>query len=94
MDLAWPATLPRPEELDAVANLSAALTAALLCMKEQLVNSSDATSVKAYIAQAAPVLSVEQMMREMQTHFMPGIRAAVGAPPPDAAFELTPGGYF
>ena len=74
--------------------LQPALTAALLCMRKALIASADATAIKAYIAQAAPSLTLDQMQRELNTHFMPSIRQSVGAPEPQAAFELTPGGYF
>ena len=74
--------------------LQPAMTAALMCMRKSLLAAADATAVKAYIAQAAPSLTLDQMQRELNTHFMPAIRQAVGAPPPQQAFELTPGGYF
>jgi len=74
--------------------LQPALTAALICMRKTLIASGDATAVKSYIAQAAPTLTLDQMQRELNVHFMPSIRQGIGAPEPQAAFELTPGGYF
>ena len=74
--------------------LQPALCAALICMRESLLSSPDPDTVKAYIAQATPNLTLDQVQRELATNFMPAIREAVGAPPPQQAFELTPGGYF
>ena len=63
-------------------------------MRDSLLNASGADAIKAYLAQAAPLLTLDQMQRELNTNFMPAIRQSVGAPPPQEAFELTPGGYF
>ena len=75
-------------------HLQAALCAALTCMRDSLLSAGEAGAIKAYIAQAAPNLTLDQMQREMNAHFMPAIREGVGAPEPGQAFELTPGGYF
>ena len=74
--------------------LQPALCAALICMRDSLLAAADANAIKAYLAQAAPNLTLDQMQRELNLHFMPAIREAVGAPEPKQAFELTPGGYF
>jgi hypothetical protein len=74
--------------------LQPALCAALICMRDSLLAAADANAIKAYLAQAAPHLTLDQMQRELNLHFMPAIREAVGAPEPKQAFELTPGGYF
>ena len=74
--------------------LQPALCAALICLRNSLLAAADANAIKAYLAQAAPNLTPDQMQRELNLHFMPAIRESVGAPEPKQAFELTPGGYF
>ena len=76
------------------AQLQPALAAALICMRDSLLAAADVNAIKAYLAQAAPNLTLNQMQRELNQNFMADIRESVGAPPPQQAFELTPGGYF
>ena len=68
--------------------LQPALAAALVCMRESLLASGDANAVKAFIASNAPSLTIDQLQRTLNVHFMPAIREAVNAPPPQQAFEL------
>jgi len=74
--------------------LQPALAAALICMRVGLLTCSDVNGVKGYIAAQATSLSIDQMQRALDTHFMAEIRKAVHAPPPQQAFELTPGGSW
>ena len=76
------------------AQLQPVFTASLICMRESLLSAADANAIKAYIATAAPSLTLDQMQRELNQKFMPDIRKQVGAPQVQEAFELTPGGYF
>ena len=74
--------------------LQPALAAALICMREGLMTTGAATAVKANIATQAPLLSIDQMQRALNSNFMADLRQSVGAPPPQQAFELTPGGSW
>ena len=74
--------------------LQPALAVALICMRVGLLTCSDVEGVKGYIAAQATSLTIDQMQRALDTHFMAEIRKAVHAPPPQQAFELTPGGSW
>ena len=83
------------EVAPASADEASALAAAMICMRDALLATSDVNAVKGYIAQAAPNLTIDQMQRTLNTRFMAIIRESVpGAPKAEQAFELTPGGYF
>ena len=63
-------------------------------MRKTLIASGAAWAMYDLTAVASPTLTLDQMQRELNVHFMPSIRQGIGAPEPQAAFELTPGGYF
>ncbi len=75
------------------AQLQPALAAMLICMRDGLMAATDAAAVKAYVGQAAQQLTVSQLQLALEHHFMAEVRKSIGAPPPDQALSLTPGGY-
>lgn len=73
--------------------LQPAFAAALISMREGLLTSTDAASLRVQVRHGAQQLTVTQLQRTLATHFMADVRARLDAPPPERALELAPGGY-
>uniref|UniRef100_A0A7S2GFW3 Rab-GAP TBC domain-containing protein n=1 Tax=Haptolina brevifila TaxID=156173 RepID=A0A7S2GFW3_9EUKA len=74
--------------------LQPAFAAALICMRSGLLTCSDVAAIKGFIATQGTSLTIDQMQRTLELYFMPDIRKDVNAPPPQEAYELTPGGSW
>ena len=74
--------------------LQPAFAAALICMRDGLQTSADVQAIKVLLAAQGALLSIDQLQRTLSAHFMVDIRQSVGAPAPQQAFELTPGGSW
>jgi hypothetical protein len=63
-------------------------------LRESLITCASATEVKLILAAQGPQITISQLQRMLTAHFMAGIRKELAAPPPQQAFELTPGGSW
>ena len=74
--------------------LQPALCSALICLRVSLFTCARATEVKLILAAQGSQITISQLQRMLTAHFMAGIRKELAAPPPQQAFELTPGGSW
>ena len=71
-------------------HIQPALAAALICMRDGLVNCLGAVHVARYLDEHGCAVTAPQLRAALDRHFMAAVRARVGAPEPGGAPELSP----